>query len=70
MTTTLNADNPSPSHIKSIGYPESTNVAYGYGSEHESTARREYMYIMQKDHTSFEITEFVLVIDPLFPFYT
>ena len=66
-----NADNPSPSLIKSICYPESTkfySVACEYGCKHESTARREYMYIMQKDHTLFEITECGLVIDPLFPF--
>lgn len=66
-----NAENPSPSLIKGIYYPESTkfySVACEYGCKHESEARKEYTYIMQKDHTSFEIKECGLVIDPMFPF--
>ena len=65
------ADNPAPSLIKTICYPESTkfySVACEYGFKHESEARREYMYMMKKDHTSFKVTECGLVIDPMFPF--
>ena len=67
-------DNPALSLIKLIKifcYLESTkfySVACEYGCKHESEARREYMYMMKKDYTSFEVTECGLVIDPMFPF--
>ena len=70
-TLSTSVDNPALSLIKAICYPETTkfySVACEYGCKHESEARREYIYMMKKEHISFEITECGLIIDPMFPF--
>ena len=44
------------------------SVACWYGYKHEDTARKEYVYEINKKHVQFAITESGLVLDPLYPF--